>query len=180
MLQGNRTGSSSTAIRFKTSCRSAEGGGLAIALPFAQLPKAVINNNRDLLVRSMTPLYFLQSYFTPSLWYLHWQAPGPGLRKGWVWSSSGWWINFFLTSLCFALQVRPDLRGHREGAASDRHLQDADPRGMPALPRQRGVQARQVPSLRRAVHQPSAPHLGCGQHTLHQVNSKSRLTLLTF
>ena len=68
----------------------------------------------------------------------------------------------------------------RERAAADRHVADADPRGVSSVPVQRGVQTRQVPTCRRAVQQPETPHLGRHQHALHKVLSLHCISLHTY
>ena len=60
----------------------------------------------------------------------------------------------------YTFQVRFVARPDRKELTSDRHVEDTYPRRVSSFPEQRRVQARQVSSLRRSLHELGEPVVG--------------------
>lgn len=66
------------------------------------------------------------------------------------------------------MQLRTFVRGSGKGIAADRHVEDADQRGVPRVLVECRVQAGQVQAVRRAVQQRQASDVGRHQGALLQ------------
>lgn len=76
------------------------------------------------------------------------------------------WIRSVVYRYVDILQLWSFVRGSRKGVAANRHVENADQRGVSRVLVQRRVQARQVQEVRRSVQQRPAPDVGRLEHAV--------------